>query len=50
MEEVAEVAARIVKGLAGLAYMVGDGLLALGGPDGPIQGRTKKDGEKDGER
>ncbi|MER7343643.1 hypothetical protein ABT403_38245 [Streptomyces sp. NPDC000075] len=50
MEEVAYVAAKIVKGIAGLAYMVGDGLLAMTGPDGPVQGRTKKkDGETDPE-
>ncbi|MEU8431737.1 hypothetical protein AB0F18_02320 [Streptomyces sp. NPDC029216] len=51
MEEVAYVAAKIVKGLAGLAYMVGDGLLAMSGPDGPVQGsRKKKDEETDKER
>ncbi|MFF2198746.1 hypothetical protein [Streptomyces sp. NPDC058157] len=50
MEEIACVAAKIAKGLAGLAYMVGDGLLAMGGADGPVQGRTKKGGEKDEER
>ncbi|MFD8147956.1 hypothetical protein [Streptomyces sp. NPDC059708] len=50
MEEIAYVATKIVKGIAGLAYMVGDGLLAVTGQEGPVQGRAKKDGEQDEER
>ncbi|MEW2416893.1 hypothetical protein AB0953_24630 [Streptomyces sp. NPDC046866] len=50
MEELAEVAAKIVKGVAGLASMVGDGLSAVSGPDGPAQGRQKEDDEAGGER
>ncbi|MEU6866483.1 hypothetical protein ABZ924_25025 [Streptomyces sp. NPDC046876] len=50
MEELAHVAVKIVKGVAGLAYMVGDGLLAMAGPEGPVHGRTKKDDAPDEER
>lgn len=50
MEEVAHVAVSIVRGIASLAYMVGDGLLALAGPEGPAKERRKQDGEADEER
>ncbi|MFD0353847.1 hypothetical protein ACFVHW_08865 [Streptomyces sp. NPDC127110] len=50
MEEIAYVATKIVKGAAGLAYMIGETLLGTGAADGPVQSGKKKDGEKDEER
>ncbi|WP_185899704.1 hypothetical protein [Streptomyces sp. WAC07061] len=50
MEELAYVAAKIVKGMAGLAYLIGDGLVALTGSDGQVQRSRKKDDGKDEER
>ncbi|MFE4264369.1 hypothetical protein [Streptomyces sp. NPDC056883] len=41
MEELAYVAGKIVKGVAGLAYAFGDTLVGLG-PDGTGQERGKK--------
>ncbi|MFD7262230.1 hypothetical protein [Streptomyces sp. NPDC059874] len=50
MEELAYVAGKIVKGVAGLAYAFGDVLVGLG-PDGTNQERKKKrEGEADEER
>ncbi|EFL17830.1 hypothetical protein [Streptomyces sp. C] len=46
MEELAYVATKIVKGMAGLAYLIGDGLSAMTGSEGPVQGGGKKDDEK----
>ncbi|WP_411101731.1 hypothetical protein [Streptomyces sp. cmx-4-9] len=42
MEELAYVATKIVKGVAGLAYAFGDTLTALGGPDAADAQRRKK--------
>ncbi|MFD7631435.1 hypothetical protein ACFV7Q_36420 [Streptomyces sp. NPDC059851] len=51
MEELAYVAGKIVKGVAGLAYAFGDALVGLG-PDGTNDDRKKKrrEGEADEER
>lgn len=58
MEELAYVAGKIAKGVAGLAYAFGDTLVGLG-PDGTGQERGKKredekkhegEGEADGKR
>ncbi|MFD9409423.1 hypothetical protein ACFWBN_20735 [Streptomyces sp. NPDC059989] len=50
MEELAYVAGKIVKGVAGLAYAFGDALVGLG-PDGTNQeGKKKRAGEGDEER
>ncbi|MFE9565233.1 hypothetical protein ACFYM0_29440 [Streptomyces sp. NPDC006487] len=50
MEELAYVAGRLVKGVAGLAYVFGEALVGLG-PDGTAQERKKKhEGEADEER
>ncbi len=47
MEELAYVAGKIVKGVAGLAYAFGDTLVGLG-PEGTNQERKKKrEGEAD---
>ncbi|GAA3376365.1 MULTISPECIES: hypothetical protein [Streptomyces] len=50
MEELAYVATKIVKGMAGLAYLIGDGLSALTGSEGQFQRSEKKDDGKDEER
>ncbi|MCP3758533.1 hypothetical protein [Streptomyces sp. TBY4] len=45
MEELAYVAGKIVKGVAGLAYAFGDTLVGLG-PEGKDQERGKKPGDE----
>ncbi|GLX22236.1 MULTISPECIES: hypothetical protein [Streptomyces] len=51
MEELAYVAAKIVKGMAGLAYLIGDGLSAMTGSESQVGRRSsKKDDKKDEER
>ncbi|MFF5704946.1 hypothetical protein ACFY7H_20910 [Streptomyces sp. NPDC012794] len=51
MEEVAYVAGKIVKGIAGLAYAFGDAVVGLG-PEGKDKEREEKkdDGETEDER
>ncbi|WP_407837074.1 hypothetical protein ACE1OC_12495 [Streptomyces sp. DSM 116496] len=46
MEELAYVAGRIVKGVAGLAYVFGEALVGLG-PDGKRKDEKKHEGEAD---
>ncbi|MGE7390006.1 hypothetical protein ACQKM2_31450 [Streptomyces sp. NPDC004126] len=51
MEELAYVATKFVKGMAGLAYLIGDGLSALTGSEGQFQRSDKKtEDKKDEER
>ncbi|MFK0257770.1 hypothetical protein [Streptomyces sp. NPDC090445] len=51
MEELVYVAGKIVRGVAGLAYVLGESLIPLG-PDGAGDDRKKKrrEGEADEER
>ncbi|MEU9039347.1 hypothetical protein AB0D45_31185 [Streptomyces sp. NPDC048352] len=52
MEELAEVAGKVVKGIAGLAYAFGDIVTALGGSQGTGKERKEKkdEGAADEER
>ncbi|WP_405978444.1 hypothetical protein [Streptomyces sp. NBC_00158] len=51
MEELAYVAGKIIKGVAGLAYALGDALVGLGPEGSGKERKEKKDrGEAEGER
>ncbi|MEU7604575.1 hypothetical protein AB0B78_24055 [Streptomyces sp. NPDC040724] len=50
MEELAYVATKIVKGFAGLAYVLGDSVVALGGPDAANRKPRPDEDEADGKR